>query len=548
MSSPPPPASPSRARAPARGEWLEAGRMTLLSLALVAGIVVLFWGLQYPWANDSVGYIQEAQGLFDGRGLTRATGWDVPDPAYAPFPLFPPGLSLAAAGVSLTGLSVAHAALAVSWFAWLLVVPATAWAVRPLAGVHAARAVGVLAGVSPAFVEWGFQALSDAPLTLFSVLSLGLVTRAPALADLPLRAWALSGLLAGVAYLFRNAGAVLPLTVIALLALALITQRLSFAASLRAGLAWGAGFALCAFPLFAYNFVTFGSIQPYFGAHGTIDYGLPGAVRVSLWSLWLDLFAWRFVAELAWNGPALAALAPLGLAAGWLILRRRQPAFPLAGGVLALYALIGCALVVWGRSRFDWVETSLTRQFMPYTWALLALGAWALQRLAPSRWPAVGGLVLAGLLAGRAHLLWQNWTQQTALRDSVRAYGYAETAARHPDAILTQRIRLDAAADAALVARIRALPADTHLVTLNGGILSVPAGRPLRPLAFDDVARLPALRARLGDRPLVLVALPGNARLRQPDAQRWQADVLASLGGAGEILYRTPLALMVRVR
>lgn len=522
--------------------------MTLLGLVLVAGIVALFWGLQSPWANDSVGYLQEAQGLFDGRGLTRATGWDVLDPAYAPFPLFPPGLSLAAAGVSLTGVSVAHAALAIGWLSWLFVVPAAAWAVRPLVGLHAARAVGVLAGTSPAFVEWGFQALADAPLTLFSLLSLGLLTRAPALADLPLRTWALSGLFAGVAYLFRNAGAVLPLTVIALLALALLAQRLSFAASLRAGLVWGAGFALCAFPLFAYNLATFGSIQPYFGAHGTIEYGVLNAVRVSLWSLLLDLSAWRFVADLAWNGAALAALAPLGLAAGWLILRRRQPAFPLAGGVLAIYALIGCALVVWGRSRFDWVETSLTRQFMPYAWALLALGAWALQRLAQSRWPLIGGLVLAGLLAGRAHMLWQHWTQETALRDSVRAHGYAETAARYPDAILTQRIRLDAAADAALVERIRALPADAHIVTLNGGILYVPAGRLLRPLAFDDVALLPALRARLGERPLILVALPGNARLHQADAARWQTEILDALGGRAEVLARTPLALMVRVR
>ncbi|MCA1979806.1 MAG: glycosyltransferase family 39 protein, partial [Thiobacillus sp.] len=423
--------------------------MTGLALLLVAGIVTLLWGLNHPYANDSVGYLQEAQGLLEGRGLTRATGWDVIEPDYAPFPLFPPGFSLAIAGVSLTGLSAAHAALAISWLAWLLVVPAAAWAVRPLVGLNAARAVGLLAGASPAFVEWGFQALADAPLTLFSILSLGVLTRAPALADVSWRGWALSGVLAGIAYLFRNAGAVLPLTVIALLAWALLSRRLSFVATLRAGLVWGGAFALCAFPLFAYNLVTFGSIQPYFGAHGTIDYGLLNAVRVSLWSVLLDVSGWRTVADLAWNGKALVALGPLALAAVWLAARRPTPAFSPAGIVLLIYALIGCALVVWGRSRFDWVETTLTRQFMPYSWALLALGAWALQRLAQRRWPAIGAFALAALLGGRAHALWQEWANETALRDAAHALGYAEAATRHPDAILTPRIRLDAAADAA---------------------------------------------------------------------------------------------------
>ena len=176
-------------------------------------------------------------------------------------------------------------------------------------GLGPARAVGLLAVASPGFAEWGFQALSDAPMTLASILSLGVLAQARSIADPRARAWALSGLFAGLAYLFRNAGAVLPLSIIALLGLAWLARRLSFGELLRAGAAWGGLRPLC-LPAFRYNYATFGSIQPYFAAHGTVDYGLLNALRVSLWSLLLDLTGWRFVADIAWDGKALSPLSP----------------------------------------------------------------------------------------------------------------------------------------------------------------------------------------------------------------------------------------------
>ena len=527
----------------------EAAFMLLLSALLVAALIALQWGLKYPWANDSAGYIEEASHLLAGQGLTRSAAWDAPDTPTAAFPLFPPGLSLATAALAVLGVPVAWAALAISWLAWLGMAPAVAWATRPLAGLWPARVIGLLAAASPAFAEWGFQALSDAPMIFFSVLALGLLARVDALATLPARAWAWSGVFAGLAYLFRNAGAVLPLTVIALLALVWLTQRLTFMATLRAGLAWGGGFALVAFPLFAYNVITFGSIQPYFAAHGTIDYGLTLAARISLWSLLLDLSGWRVVADLAWNAKLLAVLAPFGLAAVWLIARRRAPAFPPAGGLFLLYALIGCALVVWGRSRFDWVETTLTRQMMPYAWALLALGAWALQRLAGRAWIAVAGIVLVLLTAGRIHHLWQDLDREYAVREAVRTDGYVETARQHPDWLLTPRIKLDVAADTRLFAPIRALPPDAYLVSNQAGLLRVPAQRSVRTITLvpTDLAALRTLRPRLGTRQLVLVAIPTNARLHAADAAQWQAALRTALGEDIDVLYSSPLALMVRI-
>ncbi|MEW6118587.1 MAG: hypothetical protein AB1593_00710 [Pseudomonadota bacterium] len=523
--------------------------MLIWSSLVVAALIVMQWGLKHPYANDSAGYIQEAVNLLEGRGLTRAASWDATNASYAAFPLFPPGFSLAAAGLGVLGVPAPWAALAISWLAWLGIAPAAAWAIRPLTGLWPARAIGLLAAASPAFAEWGFQALSDAPMVLFSVLSLGVLARADALPALSLRAWVFSGLLAGIAYLFRNAGAVLPLTVIALLALALVMRRLAFVATLRSGLAWGTGFALLAFPLFAYNFFTFGSIQPYFAAHGTVDYGLLHAARISLWSLLLDMTGWRFMADLAWNGKLLVALAPFALAAAWLVARRRDPPFPLAGTLLLLYSLIGCTLVVWGRSRFDWVETTLTRQMMPYAWALLALAVWALRRLSGRAWLGAAWIALIFLAGGRGLHLSQDIARERAILDASRTLGYAETARQHPDWVLTQRIKLDAVADTRLVERIRALPPDAHVVSNQAGLLSVPTHRAIRAvtLAPADLAALRALRPRLGKRERVLIVVATNARLHEAGAAHWQDDFLADFGHDASVLHASPLVLMVRM-
>lgn len=530
-----------------------AGRETLFILALSSAVVValifLQWGLKYPYANDSAGYIQEAVNLLEGRGLTRAASWDAPDLAFIAFPLFPPGFALAAAGVGALGIPVPWAALAISWLAWMGVAPAVAWATRPLAGLWPARVLGLLAAFSPAFVEWGFQALSDAPMSLLSILSLGILARASAIPALSTRTWVLSGVLAGIAYCFRNAGAVLPLTIVMLLSLAWVTRRLTVAKAFRSGLAWGMGFTLFAGPLFAYNLFTFGNIQPYFSAHGTADYGLVYAARVSLWSLLIDITGWRFIADLAWNGKWLITLAPFGLAIAWLIGRHREPPFPLAGTLFLLYSLLGCALVVWGRSRFDWVETTLTRQIMPYSWALLALGAWALRRLSGRAWQGAAWTVLIILASGRALNLAQDIARERAILGSSRAQGYTDTALAHPDWILPHRIKLDTAADTRLLQRIRALPPDAHLVSNQAALLAVPAQRAIRPitLAPANLAVLRGLRPRLGKRELVLIAIATNARMHEPDAARWQSDLLQVIGEKVSVLHVSPLALMVRV-
>ncbi len=198
-------------------EWRDHLILTCLGAVLLGVLISFMLPVQYPFANDTTGYLQEAQNWLHGEGLLRGTGWSDTARDFSVFPLYPPGFSLVIGGLSKLGLSLPHAALTASWLAWLLLLPAIAYTVRPLVGRWPAMVIAVLAVSSPGFIEWGYLALSDAGMTLFSVLSLGILLRQDCNRNGNWHAILLSGLLAGCAYSLRNAAAVLPLTVIAYL-------------------------------------------------------------------------------------------------------------------------------------------------------------------------------------------------------------------------------------------------------------------------------------------------------------------------------------------
>lgn len=540
-------------------EWRDYLVLTALGAGLLGALLSLMLPLQYPFANDTAGYVQEAQKWLSGEGLLRGTGWSNTTQDFATFPLFPPGFSLEIAGLSKLGLSLPHAALAASWLAWLLLLPAIAFTLRPLVGRWTAMAIAVLAASSPGFVEYGYLALSDSGMVLFSVMSLGILLRQNCSQGANWRAMVLSGLLAGCAYMLRNAAAVLPLTVIAFLGLSLLSKRLDLRAVLRSGLLWGAGFAVFALPLFFYNFQTFGSIQPYFEAHGAIEFGALRAFRVTLWSFLLDISAWRTIADTAWSAMAMSTLLlPAGFLliwAGWKSWKQSSHLSQSALLLLLLYMSIGFAIIVWGRSRFDWVEVTLTRQIMPYSWVALAVMIWALRphRTVAFRFAQISTVifVFAGLflLAGRLNNIWADLVREAAIQSAVDTYGYAGAADQFPGAVLTNHIKQNTSRDHILINLLKNLPADAHIVSNHGPILSLASGRHIRRFAPtpENLEELVVIRPQLGGRPLVLVIIPSNEILRGPQAVTWQENVLNRLGAGYEILLKTKNFLVVRL-
>lgn len=542
-----------------RAEWRDYFALTLLGSVLLSFLIYSMLPLNYQYSNDTAGYIQEAQNLLRGKGFLRGTGWSDTTRELAPFPLFPPGYAIEIAGLSKLGLSLPHAALIASWAAWLLLLPAISYAVRPLIGRAPAMAVALLSVSSLGFVEWGYLALSDSGMILFSVLSLGVLLRQDCSRSNNWRSIFLSGLLAGWAYILRNAAAVLPLTVISFLGLSSIARQLAWRAAFRSALSWGAGFAVLSFPLFLYNLYTFGSIQPYFDAHGTTDFGVLRSFRLSLWSFLLDISAWSVVAKIAWSAVAMALLLLpamlLLILTGWHRWRDSLRMERSALLLLLLYMNIGFAMIVWGRSHFDWVELNLTRQFMPYSWVALTAATWSLHPASASAGKPMrirtGVLLAAGLLllGGRIDGILTNLQREAEIQKLVDSEGLAAAATLLPGIVLTNRIKQNASRDRVLLDLLKALPSNAHIISNFGSVLSLESGRHIR--SFDlntkNIAELLRIRAHLSGKPLILVLIPTNVILRSPTANTWQDDTLREIGSEYETLLKTSTVLVLRI-
>lgn len=533
--------------------------LTLLGGVLLSVLISFMLPLNYPYSNDTAIYLQEAQNFLRGKGFLFGAGWSDTSRELAPFPLTPPGFAIEIAVFSKLGLSLPHAALFASWAAWLLLIPSITYAVRPLIGRVPAIAVAILSVSSLGFVEWSYLALSDSGMTLFSVLSLGILLRHDYSRSGNWRRILLSGLLAGWAYILRNAAVVLPLAVIAFLGLSLITRQLVWQAVLRSGLLWGAGFAILVFPLLFYNLYTFGSIQPYFGAHGTTDFGVLRAFRISLWSFLLDITAWSVVANIAWSAVAMISLlfptTLLLIWEGWCRWQSNSRMLRSALLLLLLYMSIGFTMIVWGRSHFDWVELNLTRQFMPYSWAALTAVTWSLcPGPASARRPiaiTIGIPLVAGLLllGGRINSILTNLQREAEIQRLVDSIGLAATATILPDIVLTNRIKQNTGRDRVLLDLLMALPSDAHIVSNFGSVLSLESGRHIRSfdLTPENLRELAAMRVHLDGKPLVLAIIPTNAMLRSAEANTWQNDTLREIGVECETILRTSTVLVVRM-
>lgn len=535
---------------------------TLLGIGLMWLLVSLSLPLRYSYQNDSSGYVDEARMLLQSEGIRRVAPWHDPDHEYVPTALFPPGFAVQTALVSLAGPDPAQAARLASWIAWALLAPAILFATAPLIGPLPAIIVGMLAMLSPGFYEWGYPALSDSSALLYSILSLSLLIHAKR--SIPAGAlWLLlSGLLAGVAFAMRNAALVVPLAVAGTLALLWLWRRQTFMASFREGFWWGLGFLLVAALVFGRNLLLFGSIQPYVEHHGGGEYGLLRAFRLTLWSQLLDISGSRRVAELAWDARALLlSLPPLAVLLAWLGWRRRRDLSGIAltaFALLGLYSLIGFAMVVWGRSRFDWVEVNLSRHMMAYSWSLLTLLMWPLianldHRSSVSvRAGLAVALVVTGLalLTGRAAFIRDDLQREiAALEAGQAAEEWSRVAEQVPDVILTNYVKLELSRNKALLEYLQGRDDQPYLLSNFAAVIRLETGLPARnfDLSHDNLAALGELHDRLRDRPLLLVLAASNSMLRNPGEVGWQAEVLQRLPIAYQVERRTPNLLVVEL-
>lgn len=461
-----------------------ASRIAVPLAALLLGVaVVLAWDaalapVRYPYFGDSASYVEMAESL-RAAGTPRASPWGLESPHAdaVPQPLFPPGLPVAIAALAPLAGDARAAALWPNRLAAACLPLLIVLLFRGRAPDAALLGVGAWVLLSPGVLHWHYVAYSDVFALALAIVALGALVRS----DGQRRRWlAVAGAAAGCAYAVRNAALAVVLAAVATLALDLLRSR---GATWRGALAWCAGAAVPLGALVAWNFATFGALQPY---------GMPPSARPWTVNLadWVRAQLHDLHVPLAWLEPlgATAAAVLLGAAvlagvAWWWRTRADVPAQRLIGA-LGAYVALGGAILVVSRSRYEWADTIEVRHALQYSWAVALLVAIAVSRAVGTRGRrAIGGVAVLVLAAVAVH-----------------AVEFARSArAAPPDAWLT------IADDARVVAAIRALPRDT-LVASNASVLfRVAAGRSVRLVEFaggdaEFAAALESVRSAAGPR------------------------------------------------
>lgn len=384
-----------------------------LAVALGLGFVVLYWGLNrgvtYPFTSDSAAYIDMARSFAEKGELAAVPyGLELTDVARAPVRTWPPLYSILIAAVHATGVPVPTAAVwmnraAAAALPLLLVV-----LFEGLAAPAVLLVVGLLALTAPGVRANQYMALSDCLCLFFTVLSIGLALRRG-----KWQALLASGMSAGCAYATRNAGLGVLLAVPAWFALMAMVLREPKRSQLRDGLIWGVG-ALCVVgPLFAYNAVTFGSLQPYMSQAPTDSlFSNVSALLGALAGEFAGAYYFNKISKEYWS-TALVCLAAVALVLGMFRTARVESEEKnRAALLLLLFAACGAGLVIAASVRFFGIETWLNRQTMQYVWALLLTCGILFNRQTTGRfWPAIPTATLLFVLF-RAY----DFGKRTALR------------------------------------------------------------------------------------------------------------------------------------
>jgi hypothetical protein len=401
--------------------------------------------------------------------------------------------------------------------------------------------------ISPGVYEFGYLALADIPFLLISVVSLGCAVRALIQGGRD-TAWAMaSGLLAGIAYATRNAGLANIVALVSAFALSVPFKLLSIRDALRIISIWLAGLAIIVVPLISRNVELFGAVQPY--SSGLSEYGYVDSARIYMWSLLLDIFGSRTIAQLAWDFKGLLLVGvPACVLLVWGVLEAyRQGDNARRGCVLflTLYCATGSAMVVMGRARFDWVETNLVRHATQYSWVVVALVLAAIQAARVGSLPRkiLFSIAMLLLVVGRASAAYEDQRREAQIYRALLEQNDPWRAAKQLPGqgwILTNQLKLAWASNAELKALLARLPANAFIVSNSGSFLKYELNRTVRDFPYETLkgARVFALAGTVASgvvvkRPFFVVILPSNRMLREDKEGLWREVVISDARSGG---------------
>lgn len=528
------------------------GSLLVLGFSIAWTLTTLSLPLKYPFANDSTGYIQEAEFLHAGQGLIRTASLTQLPRLFAPSTLFPPGYSLLVSVASLGGLSADVAALWVSRLFWVLTPLAVAFALAPLTNFARAAACGVLAALSPGVVEFGYMALTDVPFLVLVAFSLGLLARAQGM-----RRWVpamlVAGLLSGAAYALRNAGAALLVAVVSTYVLAALVRACNVKKAISHMVVWALGVACIMVPLLWRNHLLFGQVQPYQASEAS--FGYLQSVRIFMSGLFMELSGSKTIALLAFDFKLLLLFGvPL---AAWLLylalvqFRRAVPEQRFIVLLFASYAVLASIIVIIAQKRYG--ADGSVRYAMQSAWVMLGLAAYGLTGK-----KKLSLLLIGLLLAGRTVHLNGDLQRESFIAEAFAVYPrFADAATVLPgDWILTNRIKYVLARDSTLPSLVARIPVDAVIVSnQNSFVQRLVHSRAIMHLELDSaadskgfatVAQIAAARAP--GRPLYCLIVPTNRMFREPSAQDWKRKVAQTAAGQFDVIEQHENYLLLKWR
>lgn len=346
---------------------------------IAVGVLTLWLALNvFPdgskYSPDSANYIEQSRSVLAGNGFeSRPDDLNDIGGLQTPDKLFPPGYPLVIVAVSsVFSAPMEVVALWISRIS-LMVLPLIVFvAFSSSIGDFGATCMGILVGFSPGVITWGQYALTDVFSLTLVVASFGFTLAAwspQQVCRTQLLAFA-GGLVAGIAYLTRNAHLALLLSMpITFSILLMFSPPEDKVRTSRVGLLWMIGATVVVLPWLIRNVVVFGMIQPYEMPPSTIN---------AWWNLRTFIGAQfsevvgstHHIGNLVgWSVPGLAALLILTVAVArlifmsWPLLQNCEKRTLIAS---LIYSLIGTSIVIAARSKYQWGEEISDRHTLQY--------------------------------------------------------------------------------------------------------------------------------------------------------------------------------------
>lgn len=453
-------------------------KVLFLLIIVNLGIVLSLSSHLFPFEDsDTNDYIESARNLREGRGLTHyVSALEPVDTDREALVFFPPGFPIMIAGLTFLGMDATTAAVVIPRLCFIILPVLLFFVLRFIGGDAFAIFITAATIFMKATVYYSFWAMSDVPFLAMALLCFLLLFQALQNKDQKGNSIfyyaVISGLVTGWALAIRNVGYSIPLAVSAGLTLGAFLRLISWKFYLQTLTSYGSAFVLAYSPFLLRNLMVFHTWQPYVLDPSELSF----LENVRYYILALEKsFVHSFgdytrFAFMLITGILVTSLVVLFRTKQFDLIRNKYPDKMLGAFILIFYLVLGSAIVILGRSKYQWGEYINMRHLLQYNWIFLAGagGVFAIfYRFMPRhikinfRFYALAGLII--------FIFPQAWMLSVDIKDSYSQEGSLSR---------IQPLY-------SIGGYLKELPEKTYLISTTGPFLRILFEKPVRWLPFD---------------------------------------------------------------